>query len=73
MRFQVIRTDYPLEVHAIGCRDLYIRHKRQPLDWKIEGDTVDAAVQAEAEAMNDDFARTYPVHELFRIMNCCGK
>lgn len=67
--FQVIRTDYSMEVHAVGCRDL--ARKGLDLDWKIQGENVKEAVAIEAAAMNADFDRVYAVDELFRIMPCC--
>ena len=67
--FVVIRTDYPLEVHAIGCADL--RRKRLSTDWQISGANVDAAVAAETKEMNNDFDREYSQDELFRILPCC--
>lgn len=68
-QFQVIRTDYPMEVHAVGCRDL--ARKGHDLDWKITGETVADAVVKESAAMNADFDRVYDASELFRIMPCC--
>jgi hypothetical protein len=68
-KFQVIRTDYPMEVHAVGCRDL--TRKRHSLDWTIEGDTVELAVASEAKQINNDFESEYSNSELFRVMPCC--
>ena len=70
-QYQVIRTDYPMEVHAIDCRDL--TRKKLDLDWKIEGDTAKAAVSKEAVVLNSEFDNAYDTAELFRIMPCCGE
>ena len=69
--FVVIRTDYPMEVHALGCADL--TRKRLSTDWKIEGDTVDAAVAAETKHLNSEFDDEYAQSDLFRILPCCRK
>ena len=68
-QFQVIRTDYPMEVHAVGCRDL--SRKGCDLDWKISGATAQDAVKAEAQELNSQFESSYADSELFRIMPCC--
>jgi hypothetical protein len=67
--YQVLRTDYPMEVHAIGCS--HNNRKVLDLDWKITGDTVEIAVEHEAASLNRDLDSTYKTTELFRIMPCC--
>jgi hypothetical protein len=69
LKFQVLRTDYPMEVHAVGCS--HNSRKRLPLDWTIEGETVEAAVAAAAAELNSQFDNEYPVDQLFRILPCC--
>lgn len=69
MKYQVLRTDYPMEVHALGCA--HNSRKRLDLDWTIEGGTAKEAVAKEAAQMNREFDSVYSDNELFRIMPCC--
>jgi hypothetical protein len=64
--FVVVRTDYPMEVHRAGCRDI----PRHEGDWKISGDNVDDAVRKETAALNSEFDHEYDTSDLFRIMPC---
>lgn len=72
--FIVLRTDYPMEVHAVGCKDLSSRKNRSlDQDWKITGETIEQAVTEATADLNADFEAGYPEHEVFRVMPCCKK
>lgn len=70
--FIVINQGYPMDVHAENCKDLNSpKYRREPKDWKIKGETVEAAVAAETTSLNADFDHPYDSTELFRIFPCC--
>lgn len=73
--FTIVRTDYPMEVHAAGCRD--IRRNATPEEirepWNITGETVEEAVEREAAELNSQFDNVYPTEELFRILPCARR
>jgi hypothetical protein len=71
MKFVIVRTDYPMEVHKLDCRDLKGENRIHP--WIIEGDTLEAALVSETAIMNEQFESQYKASELFRVMSCAKK
>src|SRR5208282_2843248 len=70
----VMNGNYPMEVHARGCRDLNMpKYRRAPQDWIITGNTVEEAVKKAADELNSQFDDAYDVEDLFRVMPCCNK
>src|SRR5208282_5727533 len=74
MQLVVMNGNYPMEVHARGCRDLNMpKYRRAPQDWIITGNTVEEAVKKAADELNSQFDDAYDVEDLFRVMPCCNK
>lgn len=66
MTFTVIGTNYPMEVHKQGCRDI----PRNAHQWNITGDSIADAVERESASLNSGFDSVYKASDLLRPMPC---
>lgn len=72
--FVILRTDYPMEIHAAGCADLKGRKaRRYDQDWTATGENIAEVVKQQAADLNHDFDHEYPADQLFRVMPCCHR